>query len=53
MGKVHKALESIQSDRSAVSTAKDNYEQLKEGASEGFPLSLFKTFSNSMFEDRS
>ena len=48
-GESAQPLESVKSDRSAVSTAKDNYEHLKDGASEGFPLSfLSKCFQNPM-----
>ena len=35
-------LESVKSDRSAVSTEQDNLEHLKDEASEGFPLSFSK-----------
>ena len=39
-GESARPLESVKSDRSAVSTEQDNFERLKDGASEGFPLSL-------------
>ena len=51
-GESAQPLESVKPDRSAVSMAKDNYEHLKDGASEGFPLSFqIKCFQNSMFVD--
>ena len=41
-GESAQPLESVKSDRSAMSTEQDNFEHLKAGASEGFPLSFSK-----------
>ena len=51
MGKVYKLSRVLQTDRSAMFTEKNNFEHLKDGASEGFPLSFLTSFQNSMIMD--